>query len=474
MTNRPSNSRDRRPSPPAEGRSAWDERCAALFEDLRRPAQAMVSRAYGRALSPEEIEDVYAGAWTATLSALRSRGERMSDAELRAYVLTAVATHASKELRRRQRRPSTVFESSHEQGIADRTAPLPEEVAIGDESGSVARDLLSSLPPRRRAVMLLRYGWGLAPREVCALVSGLSPRAYRKEITRGVEQLIERFADLESGAWCRSRQPLLRDYIAGTSDDEERRQAEHHLAHCRECSEFASRLTGRLHDAGSSLALGSAAALIGSQHLGLVGRVSNVFEGARASIGNAADRAEGAIAMAASGGGARGSGAAAAGLAAKVVAGGGGKAALACIGTGAAAAACVASGVVPGLGGGAGDGSADRPRNDVDRPARVQQHAVPAEAPVDPGLQAAVTAAEEPPQPAVPSPPEPAAPEPAPQPQPAESPEPVVTEPVDAAQEFDPVAPATAPAATPPPAPPPPDGTGGGGSASVAGDEFGP
>ena len=36
----------------------------------------MVARAYGRALSDEEIEDVYSAAWAAILSALRERGRR--------------------------------------------------------------------------------------------------------------------------------------------------------------------------------------------------------------------------------------------------------------------------------------------------------------------------------------------------------------------------------------------------------------
>lgn len=159
---------------------AWSRRCAVLFEDLRRPARAMVARAYGKALSDDDIADVYAAAWAATISALRGRGQDMCEEELRAYVLTAVASHASKELRRRSRKPTGILSDAHEQSIADSHQPLPEEVVIGSESQGVARDLLSSLPARRRAVMLLRYGWGLSPPEVCALVNGLSPRAYRK------------------------------------------------------------------------------------------------------------------------------------------------------------------------------------------------------------------------------------------------------------------------------------------------------
>ena len=109
----------------------------------------------------------------------------MADSELRAYLLTAVASHASKEMRRRSRKPAAPFETEKEHVVTDRHQPSPEEIVIGSEARGVARDLLTSLPPRRRAVMLLRYGWGLSPNEVCALVEGLSPRAYRKEVTRG-------------------------------------------------------------------------------------------------------------------------------------------------------------------------------------------------------------------------------------------------------------------------------------------------
>ena len=150
------------PSSPSQ-QADWSERCSSLFEEMRRPARAMVARAYGRALGDHEIEDIYSAAWTATLSALRQRGPAMADSELRAYLLTAVASHASKEMRRRSRKPAAPFEAEKEHVVTDRHQPSPEEIVIGSEARGVARDLLTSLPPRRRAVMLLRYGWGLSP-----------------------------------------------------------------------------------------------------------------------------------------------------------------------------------------------------------------------------------------------------------------------------------------------------------------------
>ena len=155
-----------------------------------------------------------------------------------------------KEMRRRSRKPAAPFEAEKEHVVTDRHQPSPEEIVIGSEARGVARDLLTSLPPRRRAVMLLRYGWGLSPNEVCALVEGLSPRAYRKEVTRGVEQLIGSLRSVESGEWCESREPLIRDLVAGTADESTRRQAQQHLDHCRACSDLAARLSGHLHEMG--------------------------------------------------------------------------------------------------------------------------------------------------------------------------------------------------------------------------------
>jgi RNA polymerase sigma factor (sigma-70 family) len=273
------------------GLAPWNERCASLFEEMWRPARAMVARAYGKALSDEEIKDVYSAAWTATLSALRVRGDSMTNEELRSYILTAVASHASKEMRRRARKPAGSLDDAQEQLIADGHQLLPEERVIGAEARGIARDLLSSLPPRRRAVMLLRYGWGLRPAQVCNLVAGLSPRAYRKEITKGVEQLIERLELVDSGEWCRSRKPLLREYVAGTADPEVKRQAEEHLDHCRACAEFAARLGGHLHELGGLAALAASTGLVTGSKAGLLERASDALLGARETAAEVLGRA---------------------------------------------------------------------------------------------------------------------------------------------------------------------------------------
>jgi hypothetical protein len=380
----------------------------------------------------------------------------MDEGELRAYILTAVASHASKELRRRARKPLHPLEVEREQSTADGHEPLPDEVVIGSEARSVARDLLTSLPERRRAVMLLRYGWGLSPREVCALVPGLSPRAYRKEITRGVEELIEGLGRVESGEWCEERRTLVRDLVAGTADDAGRRQALEHLRHCRACADFAAGLRHDLYEAGSALGLASVAGSIGGATL--LQRLTDLIAGA-------VERADSAV-TALTAGGVKGSGA---GILANVAGvGGAAKATVACIGAGAAATACVAAGVVPGvsLGGDSHDAgsppakrvSAHRhhvaePRSAIASVRRVSRAVEPEEPAVTPHDESGPAPVESPPS------------DPAPDPAGPVTPPPV--------QEFDPVA-ATAPSPAPASGAPPAPSGGSPDAGSVAQEEFGP
>src|SRR6266542_5595775 len=319
--------------------SAWRERSARLYEELRSPARALVRRAFRSAFADDEIEDIYSSAWLGTLRALERRHDGLTDEEIRKYLLTAVAHHASKELRRRRRKPTAPLEGVH--AVADDRAP-PDERAAKLEESRVARDLLASLPPRRRAVMLLRYGWGLEPRQVCGLVKGLSPRAYRKEITRGVDELTEKLRLVERGEWCADREPLLKAYASGLATEDERLQAAHHLSRCRPCSDLVGKLSGHLHDLGGAVTM--PAALEGVAHGSSIhDRLADLVARARDSLPGplgGRDGLDGAASVAASGG-LRGGGAAGAGLLAKLAGfGAAGKLAMACLAGGAVATTC--------------------------------------------------------------------------------------------------------------------------------------
>jgi len=278
---------------------------------------------------------------------LESRQAELDDEEIRRYILTAVAHHASKELRRRRRRPTAPFDQAY--AIAD-TGAEPDERAAEREESKVARDLLGSLPPRRRAVMLLRYGWGLEPRQVCRLVSGLSPRAYRKEITRGIDELTAKMRLVEKGDWCADREPVLKAYASGLANADQQRQARHHLAHCRPCIDFVSRLTGHLHEIGTSMVVSGAAEGIHEGHFTLFDRFGDMLSRLRESVGGhipdthqaSADAVGAAVT------GARGAGAVGTGALAKLAAlGSTGKLVAVCLGGGVAATMCLAAGIAP-------------------------------------------------------------------------------------------------------------------------------
>lgn len=328
-------------APSETDRVRWHQRASSLYEELRGPATGLVRRAYGPTFGPDEIDDIYSSAWLGTLKALERRQGELTDEEVRSYLLTAVANHASKEIRRRRRKPIAPLEAA---GSVVEVGETPEEAAATRETGELTRDLLSSLPPRRRAVMLLRYGWGLEPSEVCSMVEGLSPRAYRKEVTRGVDELTERIKLVEDGRWCQEREPVLKAYASGLASQDQTLQAQHHMSHCRSCTEFVGKLTGHLHDVGSALLLPGALEAANG-HAGLLGKLRDAGENVRESAAGTLSRSDPTESVAVVTG-ARGAGVAGAGAVAKLSGlGGGAKAALVCLGGSVAATACVAVGI---------------------------------------------------------------------------------------------------------------------------------
>lgn len=334
-------------------RAAWHERASGLYEELRRPATGLIRRAYGSTFGEPEIEDIYSNAWLGTLRALERKAADLTDDEVRSYLLTAVANHASKEIRRRKRKPVAPLEAAG--AIAEAGDSLHER-AEATEASRLTRDLLSSLPPRRRAVMLLRYGWELDPGEICGMVKGLSPRAYRKEITKGVDDLADRIKLVEEGRWCEDREPVLKAFAAGIATDDQALQAERHISHCRSCNEFVGKLSGHLHDVGSSILLPGALDAVDG-HSTVFEKARDVFDGLRDSATGALSRSESSegITVVA---GTRGAGATGAGVLAKLSGiGTGAKAAVACAGGVVAVSSCV----VAGLGPISLSGSADEP-----------------------------------------------------------------------------------------------------------------
>jgi hypothetical protein len=381
--------------------------------------------------------------------------------------MTAVANHAGREMRRRGRKPTVSLENVIE---STSDAASPDEAAAHAEEASLTREIIGSLPPRRRAVLMYRYGWDLEPSEVCSLVEGLSPRAYRKEIERGVAEVAKKMRLADEGGWCESREPLLRAVVAGEADEEQERQAQRHLSNCRSCATFVGKLSGHLHEVGGGIAFAGLADGAGVDTASLLDRGVAVVDRVKSSIGSAVGRGSETVEQAAgpalTSGGTRGAGVAGAGALAKIAGFGAvPKLVAACIGTGAAATACVAAGVLPGV---------DREREPRPEPKPVRE--VDA-SPRETGRHAALTRLDEvppptpqpdPPQPdsAEPIPPGPATPEPAASVPTSEAPPPA--EPPPAVQDFEQIG-------VPVGGSPTPTGSSGSGGGSAAGGEdFGP
>lgn len=178
------------------------------------------------------------------------------------------------------------------------------------------------------------------------MVEGLTPRAYRKEITKGVDELAERIKLVEDGRWCEEREPLLKAFASGLATEDEALQAERHISHCRSCTEFVGKLSGHLHDVGSAIFLPGA--LAGSDgHSAFLERVKGAVDEIRETALGPFTRPQASEGLSVATG-ARGGSAAGAGLVTKLTGlGSGAKAALACAGGAIAASACVTAGVGP-------------------------------------------------------------------------------------------------------------------------------
>jgi RNA polymerase sigma factor (sigma-70 family) len=265
------------------GKRSGDARYTRLFETLREPARGMVRRAFGSTFSEEELDDFYSSAWVSTLAALERKSKALDDDELRRYLMTAVAHQASREIRRRGRKPTVSLDAV---GETTEGSVSPDEAVARAEDAILAREVLGSLPPRRRAVLVFRYGWDLEPDEICRLIEGLSPRAYRKEIERGVAEVAKKLRLVQEGGWCATREPLLRSMVAGVATSDEIRQAQNHLSNCRNCASFVGSLNGHLHDLGGAVAFGAVADGVALDAGSVVDRGWLLVERAKQAVGS--------------------------------------------------------------------------------------------------------------------------------------------------------------------------------------------
>ena len=127
-----------------------------------------------------------------------------------------------------------------------------------------------------------------------------------------MDEMARKMRQVEAGEWCDERESLLKAFAAGMANEDEVRQAEKHLSHCKPCSEFVARLSGHLHDLGSAVVVpGALDSLDG--HVSLPDRIGELVDRVRG--GGQGQTANEAASLATSG---RGTGAVGGGVAAKV------------------------------------------------------------------------------------------------------------------------------------------------------------
>src|SRR5204863_2401939 len=105
---------------------------------------------------------------------------------------------------------------------------------LAKEHRAIVLDLVSALDDRTLAVMRLKHVEGLERKEVAEAL-GISEKAVKKAIERGLRECRERYDAAFAGELCWEREAALAALLSGDASARERRAAEHHLEHCAGC-----------------------------------------------------------------------------------------------------------------------------------------------------------------------------------------------------------------------------------------------
>lgn len=150
-------------------------RCRQRFEAVYTACKGRMLALARRYLPVrEDAEDAVHQAFV-SLAERFDRLERLSDAELEAYMVVVVERKAIDILRRQARQSSLPF---------DENMPL----VMPAPCGSPLADAMGRLAPRCREALLLRYGYGYSTRETASLL-GVSVAAAQKALQRAKHAL---------------------------------------------------------------------------------------------------------------------------------------------------------------------------------------------------------------------------------------------------------------------------------------------
>jgi RNA polymerase sigma factor (sigma-70 family) len=206
-------------------------------------------------LAADEREAIFHDAYAVMLEKQRNgvlEPDEMHPRELRAYLIqTAInkALDEGKSAHRNRSQPlgeDALEMPDHEQA--------PDERAAARLDGARVREIVAELPPRRQAVVKLRFFFERTPKEIQRMLA-ISARTYRSDVQWGLRFVAERYELVRAGTYCESREELILEYIAGDADAKRAAEARNHLTTCRGCARWAIDLREAARDVGAALPL---------------------------------------------------------------------------------------------------------------------------------------------------------------------------------------------------------------------------
>jgi RNA polymerase sigma factor (sigma-70 family) len=147
-------------------------------------------------VGPHDAEDCFQETF---IAALRGYPKLHHSGNLRGWLLTIAHRKAMDHHRSHSRRPAPagsaeeVDESPARVDAAPNLAPTPEALTVRAEGAGELWRAVSTLPPKQRSAVVLRFATGMSHREIGSTLD-VSEDAARQNVHEGLKRLREEFA----------------------------------------------------------------------------------------------------------------------------------------------------------------------------------------------------------------------------------------------------------------------------------------
>lgn len=179
-----------------KARQGSDEAFEFLVERYQTPVYNLCYRMLG---NPQEAEDAAQESFWRAYQALQRYDPQ------RSFVtwLLSIAAHYCIDQQRRRHATSIPIDETIEEIIPDH-APDPETVAVTSEQDRQLRQLMATLNPQDRAVLVLRYWYDLSDAEIGQILS-MSTSAVKSRLHRSRLQLAKNWQTESAKTTCAER-----------------------------------------------------------------------------------------------------------------------------------------------------------------------------------------------------------------------------------------------------------------------------